>query len=433
MRRRIRIAVLISVACLGGTGLACADAVVDWNQIAMQVIAAATPARPGPTVFLDIAVVHAAVYDAVAAIDGRFRPYHTTIPGASGSPAAAAAKAARDVLASRFPDQAASIDMMYETYLAENKLDPSDPGIAVGQEAAAGIIALRANDGSFPTDSPPLVSGTEPGVWRPTPSFLPGPPAGLSAFATPWLAKVTPFTLTSPSQFRPLPPPDLTSGRYTKEYNEVKALGARFNSTRTEEQTELAYFWTVSFPVVWNATLRDIAEEHVHHIGDNARMFALATMSMIDSAITAWDSKVHYVFWRPITAIQEGENDGNPHTVGDPDWQPLFNTPNYPDYTSGASAVTGAVTRMLALFFAGKAISFSVTTTNPGAVHQTRTYHRFWDVAEEVVDARVYEGIHFRTADKLGLQQGRRIAGWAFKHFLRPADEEDRADELDCE
>ncbi|MFB3904229.1 MAG: vanadium-dependent haloperoxidase [Acidobacteriota bacterium] len=433
MTERIRFAVLIVFAYAGLTGLAYADTVVDWNAIALDVIVAADPPRPGPSNVLDIAVVHAAIYDAVAAIDGRFKPYHTEIPGASGSPAAAAAKAAHDVLVNRFPNQAASIDMIYEAYLIDNGLASDDPGIAVGQEAAAGIIALRADDGSFPTDSPPLTGGTEPGVWRPTPSFLPGPPPGLSPFAAPWLATVTPFTLTSPSQFRPLLPPDLTSGRYTKDYNEVKELGALSNSTRTDEQTELAHFWATAYVFVWNETVREIAEAHVDSIGDSARLFALVTMSMADAGITAWDAKVHYLFWRPLTAIQEGENDGNERTIGDPGWQPLYNNPNYPDYTSGASALTGAVTQALALFFAGRGITFSVTTTSPSAVQKTRTFNRFWDAAEEVVDARVYEGIHFRTADKLGVQQGRRVAGWAFKHFLRPVDEEDTDDELDCE
>jgi hypothetical protein len=176
-----------------------ADAVVDWNATAVQVITTAVPGHPGATNFLDMAMVQAAVYDAVESIDGRFRPYHLKIPGASGSMAAAAAKAAHDVLVNRFPDELASLDTAYHAYLFNNGLAENDPGLSVGQQAAAGIIALRANDGSFPNPPPPdFNGGTDPGVWRPTVSYLPGPPPSLSPMLAPWLAKVTPFTLTGP-------------------------------------------------------------------------------------------------------------------------------------------------------------------------------------------------------------------------------------------
>jgi hypothetical protein len=151
----------------------------------------------------------------------------------------------------------------------------------------------------------------------------------------PWLAAVTPFTLTSSSQFRALLPPSFKSRRYAEAYNEVKASGALFNSARAPEQTDLGLFWFSNYLVLWNHALRDIAAAHVHNIGDSARLFALANLAMADAAITAWDTKFHYVFWRPVTAIQEGDNDGNPETTGDPNWQPLVNNPNYPDYTSG--------------------------------------------------------------------------------------------------
>jgi hypothetical protein len=167
----------------------------------------------------------------------------------------------------------------------------------------------------------------------------------------------------------------------------------------------------------------------VPDIDDSARLFALANLAMADAGITAWDSKFHYVFWRPVTAIQEGDNDGNPDTVGDPDWQPFINTPNYPEYTSGANNVTGAVTRVLALFFGTDQMTFSVTTTNAAAPQQTRTYDRFSDAAADVVNVRVYEGIHFRFADVQARKQGRLVAQWASSHFLRPVDDADHDDE----
>ena len=406
----------ILAVLLVGPASASADAVTDWNAIAVQ--ATVTGARPGATGVLDIAMVQAAVYDAVQAIDGRFKPYHVEIPNAFGSPAAAAAKAAHDVLVSRFPAQTASLDLTYHQYLANHFLAENDPGVSVGATAAAGIIALRANDGSFPVPAPPpFIGGTDPGVWRPT------PPANAPMLA-PWLASVTPFTLKSPSQYRPQPPPALTSPEYTRAYNEVKEIGSLNSTTRTAEQTDLANFWNANYPVFWNKAFRDIATAHVDNIGDSARLFALADMAMADALITAWDSKLTFVFWRPITAIQLGDTDGNPRTAGDPTWAPLIVTPPYPDYTSGANNVTGAATRALALFFGTDEMTIQLTTTNTGpTIQDTRTYNRFSDVAEDVVNARIYEGIHFRFADEDARKQGRHVAQWAFGHFLQPVDE----------
>ena len=183
----------------------------------------------------------------------------------------------------------------------------------------------------------------------------------------------------------------------------------------------MAHFWNLNYGVVWNTVLRDIALAHVDNIADSSRLFALADMAIADALITSWNTKNAYVSWRPITAIQEGNNDGNPFTVGDPSWQPLITTPNYPDHSSGANCFTGAVTRMLALFFHRDHLTFSVTTTNLGPTNQdTRTYHRFSDDADDVVDKRVLEGIHFRFVDEVGRRQGRQVANYVFKNFLRP-------------
>lgn len=394
-----------------------ADVVADINAAAVQ--ATITGGRPGPTGALDVAMVHAAVYDAVQAIERRYEPYYVEIPGASGSPVAAALKAARDVLVNRFPAQAASIDAAYRQYLSAQGLSETDPGVAVGAAAAAGIIALRACDGSFPNPPPPpFTGGTAPGVWRPTPpGFLP--------MLVPWLGNVTPFTLTRPSQFRAAPPPALTSRRYAEDYNEVKALGALTGSTRTPEQTDLAHFYAGNPVVFWNRALRDIAAAHVADIADSARLFALADMAIADAVITSRNSKNYYVFWRPITAIQEGDNDGNPRTIGDPSWESLIINPPYPDYTSGANAFASAALHSLAHFFGTDQMTFSVTTTNTGpTVVDTRTYHRFSDAAQDVVDARVYSGIHFRFADEAARRQGRQVADWTFRNYLRPLDDE---------
>ena len=402
-----------------------ADAVADWNLIAIQRIAEANPAHPPPVTFIDMAIVQAAIHDAVQAIERHYKPYHVEIEGASGSPAAATAKAARDVLVNLFPDQTPTIDNIYNQYLKDHSLSPADPGVAEGATAAAGIIALRANDGRFPPGQMPFVGGSNPGEWRPTDSFIgtsPAPPP-FSPMAARWVANVTPFALKSGDQFRAGPPPPLTSPNYTRDYNEVKAMGARFNSSRSDAQTDLALFWASNYPALWNRALRDIAEAQNLNIGDSARLFALVNLAMADAIVTAWDSKVAYVSWRPLTAIRSGNDDTNPDTVGDSEWQPLINNPNYPDHTSGANNNSGAATRMLELFFGTNEMSFIVRTTNAAAIQQTRTYSRFSDAAQDVVDARIYEGIHFRFADEDARKQGRHVAQWVFDHFLKPLNE----------
>jgi len=365
-------------------------------------------------------MVHLAIYDAVEAYDGRFEPYAVAIPGAAGSPAAATAKAAHDVLVNIFPGQGASLDIAYHDYLFNNRLAEDDPGVAVGEEAAAGILDLRANDGRVPPlPWPVFAGGTQPGEWRPTPSYNPGPPPSFATMATPWLGAVPTFTIKSGDQYRPKPPPPLNSKRYAQDYNEVKALGSLVGSARTPEQNALASFYPGNTMITFQRALRDIADAHLDNIGDHARLLALADLAMADAVITAWDSKRHFVFWRPLSAIQEGNNDGNPATVGDPAWQPFLNTPNYPDYTSGFNNLVGSMTRMLALFFGTDEMTFTVTTTNP-VPDPIRTYHRFSDMATDAVNVRIYHGIHFRFADEEARKQGRHVAQWTFGHFLRP-------------
>ena len=422
--RTIAVVILVTSTLMGWSTITRADAVTDWHAIAVQALATAAPPRPGPVTFLDLAIVQAAVHDAVQAIEGQFEPYHVEIPGASGSPAVAAAKAAHDVLVNILPGQATSLDTTYHDYLAAHGLAEDDPGVGAGELAAAGILALRANDGRVPNPLPPaFIGGNAPGEWRPTPSNPPeGPPPSFAPMATPWLGAVPPFTLKGGDQFLAKAPPPLHSKRYAKDYHEVKALGARFNSARTPAQTDLAYFYAGNNFILWNRVLRDVAAAHTENIGDNARLLALGTLAIADAVIVAWENKIHYVFWRPITAIQEGDDDGNARTAGDPTWEPLLNTPNYPDYTSGANNVVGALTRTLELFFGTDHITFTVFSQHPLADPNTRTYHRFSDLSWDTVDVRIYQGIHFRFADEEARKQGRRVAQWVFRHFLQPID-----------
>src|SRR4029077_14972946 len=228
--------------------------------------------HPLPVTSVEFAIVQLAIYDAVESIDGRYEPYHTRVPGGTGSLSAAAAKAGHDTLAGLFPAQSAALDAAYADFLAANGVDPLDPGTAVGAQAAANILALRANDGRFPLNPPPFVGGTAIGQWRPTPSLLPGLPLALQPGLTPWLASVRPFAMRSGSQFRVDPPPDLTSQLWADDYKETKKVGSLTSTTRTAEQTEVGYFWADSGPLLWQNALRYIAAAYLHNTGDSARM-----------------------------------------------------------------------------------------------------------------------------------------------------------------
>jgi len=240
-----------------------------------------------------------------------------------------------------------------------------------------------------------------------------------------YLGRLLPFTLREPSQFRQEPPPQLKSGKYADDYNEVKALGSLTGSSRRPSQTDTALFFADNAVQYWNRTLRTIADLDLRDSGDVARMFALVNMAMADSLIGSWNSKRYFNFWRPLTAIRLGDSDGNDRTVGDAAWTSFIATPNYPDYTSGANNLSGSATTMLANFFGTDKHTFTMTST---FVHPTtgqqpqnpRVYSRFSDVTDDIVDARIFEGIHFRSADEDGRSQGKHIANWAFAHFLRP-------------
>lgn len=398
MTRARLIGVVVGLS-LSWSGAAQADPVTDWNAIA---VSAVTIGRAGPPGLLDLAVVHAAMHDAVQAIEGKYRPYHYSGAG-SGSPAAAAVAAAHRALVLIYPGQAVGLDATYNAYVAANGLG-GDPGLAVGEAAAISVHAAHYR----PVLSiPSYFGGTEIGEWR---SSVP------MAFL--YLAYSAPFTLKSIDQFRPPPPPKLRSKKYARDYDEVKTIGqdiAHPNAT-----SDVAWFWSANFVAQWNETMRQLATAHLTKIGDSARMFALANLAAADAAMAVWDSKLFYNFWRPSTAIQEGDYDGNPRTVGDGGWLPLFPNPAYPDYVSGANGLTGAVTGMLRLFFNSDEMQFTVKTTSPNAIDKERDYTSFSQAAQEVVDARVLLGIHFRFADEKGRRLGERVSHWTFQEFLRP-------------
>jgi hypothetical protein len=408
-----------------------ADPIAKLNVIAADTIfAGGRPAGAAP--LLDFAMVHAAIHDAVQAYEKRFERYAAHIPHATGSRVAAAAAAARDVLVNRFPALTASIDAKYLLFLTDHGLTEANPGRLVGQHAAAAIIERRAGDGSYPVPAPPPnVGAPGAGNWRPT---------SAAPFSAPWLGAVLPFTMEFNEQFRASPPPALTSLEYARDYNEVKALGGPNQTppypgvTRTPAQTQIGFFYSGNTIALFQGMIRGLVEacdagpkqrycKSLTRLGDSARLFALANLAGADAGITAWNSKKHYNFWRPITAIQQllpGDNDGNAQTDADAAWTPLIATPPYPDYTSGANNLSGSFMTIVARFFDSDDVTFKVTTTAPQAIPNERTYHRFSDLADDVVDGRIFMGIHFRFADLAARQEGTEIATQAFNSFLRP-------------
>jgi hypothetical protein len=395
-----------------------ADAVTDWHEIAENTLCTASPMARGPSTIIDIAIVHTAVYDAVQNIGGKYKPYHVQISGASGSPEAAVAKAAHDTLANLFPTKAQDLGTTYKEYLAKKGLKEDDPGVAVGQKAAAGILALRADDGRAPNPMPAAFTGENAvGKWRTTP-----PQTGYhDQMRAAWMGAAKPFVIQSGSQFRAPAPPALTSEQYAKEYNEVKGVGAATNSTRTPEQTELANFYRSEYLCpIFQSMPREIAKAQTKSIDDSSRLLALVSMAVADTAITVWDSKKHFMLWRPITAIHEGENDGNPATAGDPAWQPFLTTPPYPDYTSGGNGVTGSTTGILKLYFGKDDVAFTVTSPSKEAKEKTRNYKSFSEYAKDMVDVRIYQGLHFRFADEASRDQGMKVADVVFKNVGAP-------------
>ena len=285
-------------------------------------------------------------------------------------------------------------------------------GIAAGAAAAAAMLAARSTDGRYVPFS--FTSGLEAGQWRPAPPGL-----GSDPFA--WVANVQPFVLQSPSQFQSNGPLDLGSRAYAKEYNEVKELG-RPDSPRTAKQDAIARFYTVHPVEMFNRTFRVIAQERGLSLVEEARLFAMLNMAGADGLINCWSDKAAFSFWRPITAIHNGDDDGNARTAGDTGWTSLLATPPYPDHPSGYNCVTSAMMHTAEDFFGRSKSTFNVVRIVPNEANVTRVYKQFADVIEDTIDARVYEGIHFRTAEIQGAEIGEQVADWIDDHYFEPVE-----------
>jgi hypothetical protein len=387
-------------AAAGAAGATPADAVIEWNANAQAAITGT--AAQGPTVaYLHLAMVQGAVYDAVNAIEGGYEPYlaaPATADPADSSPAAVAT-AAHDVLVALFPSQQLALGAQLAASLAAIPDGPAKTGgIEVGAAAATTMLAERTGDGRFTPFT--VVEGFAPGEWRRTPPAFAFEPA-------PWLGKVRPFIVDDATTLRSRGPNALTTHRYAREFNEVKKLGSLTSSVRTADQTDAALFWQANGASLFNAILRQLADTQNLSIADAARMFAMADLAGADGAIACWSDKYATNFWRPITAIHEADTDGNPATAADPTWTPLFATPPFPEHPSGHTCISGAVVQTLRRFFHTDKVSFS---TFSSFSNSTRSFDRFSDTIEEIVDARVWAGIHFRTADDQGYLVGRKVA-----------------------
>lgn len=417
---------LTLLAVIGLSGTARADAVTDWNVIATtNARAAGLNAITQSRVF---AMTHAAIHDALNAIDRRSKPYALDTRADPGSsPAAAVAAAAHDVLVHELPTRQTFLNASYAASLASIPDGAAKSnGIAVGQAAAAAILFLRSADGS--ATIVPYTPGTGLGAWQPT------PPAFLPALLPGW-GNVTPFTLRSGSQFRPEPPElfDLDGEEYARDYNEVKSIGDVNSTTRTAEQSQIAQFWYEGSPLGWNRIARNVSAQQGLGLWENARLFGLLNFAMADGFIAGFDAKYTYNFWRPLTAIRAGATDGNDETPGDPAWTSFLVAPNIPDYPSTHSVLGAAAAEVLAGFFDENEISFSTTSTSSiPSLGVTRSFTSFSQAAQENADSRVFAGIHFRTSCTDGLRQGREIGRFVLNHSLKPVkkghDDNDRDD-----
>jgi membrane-associated phospholipid phosphatase len=384
------------------------DVILRWNETTLQAIK--TAHTPPPQAARQLAMVHAAMYDAVNSIDRSHHSYRfevTAGPGASAE--CAAAVAAHRVLVALYPKQVARFDTALDECCADIPDGKGkDTGATVGQKIAEKVLDWRARDGS--TRRVVHRGEKKPGVWRPT------PPNYKAALLPQWRS-LTCFCMDKSEQFRPDAPPALTSTAYAESLEEVRLLGSARSRTRTPDQTEIARFWadgdgTVTPPGHWNRIARTAALAQGNSMVNNARLFALLNLALADAAIVAWDCKFHYNFWRPIDAIREANVDP------DPDWTPLLETPPFPTYTSGHSTFSGAGAAVLACFFGRDDVRF--TDTSEGLPGVKRSYRGFWAAAEEAGRSRIYGGIHFEFDNVAGLASGREVGKWVCRTFLGP-------------
>ena len=407
-KKHQQIALLVVATSLLAGPVARADVVTDWNVKAGEIV---VEARMGtPPAFRVMAIVHTAVYEAANAITRRYPASGLqleAVPGASVEAAVAAAN--RATLAKLLPAQQAAIDTAYQAALAMIGDGPAKTaGVAVGEKAAAAILALRADDGAATAET--YRPHTTAGAYVPT-----ALPAALQ-----WPQR-KPWLMTSAAQFRPGPPPALTSDAWARDYNEVVALGGKSSARRSAEQTEIARFWEFSLPPIYHGVVRSVANMPAREVTRNARLFAAVTQATDDALIALFDAKYHYNFWRPVTAIRNGDMDDNDATGRDASWTPFIDSPMHPEYPSGHTVLAGAVGAVLQAEI-GAGQMPALTTTSPTAKGAARRWTKVNDFTQEVANARIYEGVHYRMSTEVGIAMGKQIGELAAAKVLRAPD-----------
>lgn len=392
-------------------GLARADVVSDWNKIMLDALNA-----PSPTPLLKeriAAITQLAVFEAVNSVTGEFKPYLGTVPVSPGaSPEAAAVAAAHTALTGFLPDRAEMLNASRAESLAKIPDGPAKTaGIALGEAATAAVKAARANDGAEPPETYQPTS-SKPGEWQKT-----GTCAG-GVFLN--MRNATPFSVRSGDQFRADPPPALSSSRYARAYDEVQKVGNKNSPKRPQDRDDVARFYAaVLATATWNPVASQLAVAQNKPLSENARALALLNMAIFDAFITTFDSKYHYIFWRPETAIRAGDADDNPQTKPDAVFEPFITTPCHPSYPSAHAALGSAAREVLERIY-GRT-GHSITLSNPAVPDVTLQYNNLRDISEDIDDARVYGGIHFRFDQGAGNDQGRRVGNYVFKNNLRRA------------
>ena len=389
-------------------GAACpvrADVITEWNQKALPIVTAYSLSAPS---YRDMAIMHIAMFDCVNAIEPRYEPYKTRFEAdpATSKEAAAAVAAAR-ILAKLHPDAAPKIDPELKQYLAQIPEGPAkSAGIALGEKVSDSVWTLRANDGADKPDS--YRPRTSPGRYVPTAPVI-----------VPMWGSVTPFVMTSPSQFRPGPPVALTSREWADNYNEIKEIGGKNSTRRSATQTETGRFWLYTGPGTFFPITAQLSAAKGFNVNENARLFALLAMATADALIAVFDAKYHYEFWRPVTAIRNGDEDNNPATERDATWEPLGPTPMHPEYPCAHCIVAGSAGTVLqAVFGTGTVPEFTLSTpTAPGVTHR---WTRLQDYMDEPPNARIWSGIHYRFSTEVGSDMGRKIGDYAVQNYLRP-------------
>jgi len=397
------------------------DAALDWNTIAVNTVRAAAPAKYQIEGLIYMSYVQGAVYDAVTAIKGRYAPYLPVgVVPAGASPRAAVAAAAYTTLAYYFPAQAAGLAATYTNYVADTlKLVPlasKFAGIEVGAAAAEDMIASRIGDGrDAPVTTPYGVAPQPVGTW------VFAPPPSLQSAQTPWAATMRPFLLESSSQFRSPPPPALDSPEYAKDLNETMTLGSATSKVRTPEQTAIGQFWNANVINQYNQLLRDVAAKHGFDLVDTARLLAMGDMVGADAGIGCMESKYHYLLWRPVTAIRAAALDGNPATTADPTWTPLLTTPNHPEYPAAHGCVTAAEGEVLktALKTDNIDVDFPGATGGGTTLTTSRHFATVEDLDAQVVEARIYAGLHYRNSVLAGETLGKQVAQYALGKYFQ--------------